>query len=114
MTRGAQAALFDVSDLTEPRRLDTVTYGAGTTAQAGADPRQFTWLPDRRTALTVISEGYDGPHRVGLGAGVDGGRLDNRMVEVEYGDEVADVRLVPLPDGRVVLVTGDGVSFFAV
>ena len=36
------------------------------------------------------------------------------MVEVEYGDEVDDVRLVPLPDGRVVLVTGDDVSFFEV
>ena len=34
------------------------------------------------------------------------------MVDVEYGDEVDEVRLVPLPDGRVVLVTGDGVSFF--
>ena len=40
------------------------------------------------------------------------GRWTNRMVEVEYGDEVADVRLVPLPDGRVVLVTGDEVSSF--
>ena len=34
------------------------------------------------------------------------------MVEVEYGEDVADVRLVPLPDGRVVLVTGDEVSSF--
>ena len=43
-----------------------------------------------------------------------GGKLSNRMVEVEYGDEVAQVRLVPLADGRVVLVTGDAVSFFDV
>jgi hypothetical protein len=28
--------------------------------------------------------------------------------------EVAAVRIVPLPDGRVVLVTGDAVSFFDV
>ncbi len=35
------------------------------------------------------------------------------MVEVEYGDEVGAVRLVPLADGRVVLVTGDEASFFA-
>ena len=41
----------------------------------------------------------------------DDGR-DQRLVEVEYGEEVADVRIVPLPDGRVVLVTGDDVSFF--
>ncbi len=40
------------------------------------------------------------------------GELANRMVPVEYGAEVTDVRLVPLPDGRVVLVTGDNASFF--
>ena len=45
---------------------------------------------------------------------VDGGTLANRMVEVEYGTDVDAVRLVPLPDGRVVLVTGDEVSFFDV
>ena len=38
------------------------------------------------------------------------GELANRMVPVEYGAEVTDVRLVPLPDGRVVLVTGDNAS----
>jgi hypothetical protein len=111
-TRGAQAALFDVSDLTAPRRLDTVTYGAGTTAGAGTDPRQFTWLPDRRTVLTVIVD--DGKGRTGWVSvlEIDHGRMANRMVEVEYGDEVTDVRLVPLPDGRVLLVTGDEVSSF--
>ncbi len=33
---------------------------------------------------------------------------------MEYGSDVADVRLVPLADGRVVLVTGTDVSFFDV
>jgi hypothetical protein len=34
------------------------------------------------------------------------------MVEADYGyDDVADIRLVPLPSGKVVLVTGDEVSF---
>jgi hypothetical protein len=45
---------------------------------------------------------------------VDGESLSNRMVEVEYGTDVDDVRLVPLPDGRVVLTTGEDVSFFEV
>ena len=31
---------------------------------------------------------------------------------MEHGRDVAEVRLVPLPDGRVVLVTGEDVSFF--
>ena len=113
-SRGAQAALFDVSDLTEPRRLDTVTYGPGTTAGAGTDPRQFTWLPAKRTVLTVVADGLKGSTGWVSVLRLDRGQLDNRMVEVEYGEEVADVRLVPLPDGRVVLVTGDEVSSFAV
>jgi hypothetical protein len=40
------------------------------------------------------------------------GELRNRMVQVEYGDDVDQVRAVPLPDGRVVLVTGEDVEFF--
>ena len=60
VTSGAKASLFDVSDLTAPREVDTVSYPAGSTAQAGLDPRQFTWLPDHRTALTVISQGFEG------------------------------------------------------
>ncbi|KRF01454.1 hypothetical protein ASG88_08265 [Nocardioides sp. Soil777] len=113
MVRGAQAALFDVTDLTSPERLDTVAYPRFSVAGAGTDPRQFTWLPDRRIALTVVSEAWRG--RTGwvsvLRLGRD--RMDDEMVAVEVGDEVAQVRLVPLADGRVVLVTGDGVSFFA-
>ena len=34
------------------------------------------------------------------------------MVEAEYGNDVEQIRTVPLPDGRVVLVTGDDVEFF--
>ncbi len=54
----AQAAVFDLRDLTHPVRQTMVRYGAGTVAAAGTDPRQFTWLPDRRIALTVITRGW--------------------------------------------------------
>ena len=40
------------------------------------------------------------------------GEMTNRMVEAEYGVEIEDLRLVPLPDGRVVMSTGDGAEFF--
>jgi uncharacterized secreted protein with C-terminal beta-propeller domain len=112
VTSGAKASLYDVSDLTAPREVDTVSYPAGSTAQAGLDPRQFTWLPDHRTALTVISQGFEGVtgYVSVLRVGDEG--VTDELVEVAYGVEVADVRLVPLPDGRVVLVTGDAVSFF--
>ena len=114
VTSGAKASLYDVSDLTAPREVDTVSYPAGSIAQAGLDPRQFTWLPDHRTALTVISQGFEGitGYVSVLRVGDEG--VTNELVEVEYGVEVADVRIVPLPDGRVVLVTGDAVSFFDV
>ena len=35
---GAQAALFDVSDLTDPRQLDVVTYGSGSDGGRGHRP----------------------------------------------------------------------------
>jgi hypothetical protein len=111
---GAQAGLFDVTDLTHPRQLSTVRYGPGTQALATTDPRQLTWLPDGRTVLSVIAD-YDARGTVGYVSELtlDDGRMSNRMVQVEYGDEVDAVRLVPLADGRVVLVTGDNATFFA-
>jgi hypothetical protein len=110
---GAQAALFNVTDLTHPQQLDVVEFGPESQALAAQDPRQLTWLPDGRTVLTVISD-YGARGNVGYVSvlSLGDGQLSNRMVEVEYGDEVGAVRLVPLADGRVVLVTGDEASFF--
>lgn len=114
---GAQAGLFDVSDLTDPRQLDVLSYGNRTRAMAGDDPRQFTWLPTSRTVLTVIQKGraaYVSTLKIG------GGELANTMTRVEFGSDVDQVRTVPLygaGDGgtdRVVLVTGEDVEFFDV
>ena len=106
---GAQLGLFDVTDLSALRRLDVHSYGAGTRARAGDDPRQFTWLPEQRTMLTVTSRGRTGYVST---VSIDGGRLGNEQTQVEYGDDIEQVRLVPLPDGKVVLVTGEDVEFF--
>ena len=113
MTLGAQAALFDVTDLTNPRQLDVVRYPKGSQAGAGADPRQFTWLPEQRVALTVVSQGWTGTTGWVSVLSLDDGSMTNRMVEVEHGSDVADVRLVPLASGKVALVTGEDVSFFS-
>ena len=113
MTRGAQAALFDVTDLTKPRQIDVVRYDKDTFAGAGTDPRQFTWLPEQRVALTVVSQGWNGTTGWVSVLSLDDGSMTNRMVEVEHGSDVADVRLVPLASGKVALVTGEDVSFFA-
>ncbi|GAB3253393.1 beta-propeller domain-containing protein [Nocardioides dilutus] len=110
---GAQAGLFNVTDLTDPRQLDVLSYGAGTRALVADDPRQLTWLPERRQVLTVI-ESWKRGGQVGLVSvlSLGSGQLDNRMVEVEQGSDVTQVRLVPLPDGRVVLATARDAEFF--
>jgi hypothetical protein len=113
MVRGAQAALFDVTDLTAPRQIDVVRYDKGTYAGAGTDPRQFTWLPEQRVALTVVSQGWEGTTGWVSVLSLADGSMTNRMVEVEHGSDVADVRLVPLQSGKVALVTGEDVSFFS-
>jgi hypothetical protein len=109
---GAQMGLFDVTDLTQPRRIDTLNYQRGSQALAGLDPRQFTWLPEERTLLTVVSKGWTGRTGWVSVVTIDDGQLTNRMVEADYGNDVAEIRTVPMPDGRVVLVTGDDVEFF--
>jgi hypothetical protein len=111
---GAQAGLFDVTDLTDPRQLDVLSYGGDTRALVADDPRQLTWLPERRQVLTVIESVKRGG-QVGLVSvlSLGDGQLENRMVEVEQGSDVTQVRLVPLPDGRVVLVTARDAQFFA-
>ncbi len=113
MTQGAQAALFDVTDLTDPRQLDVVRYPRDSQAGAGVDPRQFTWLPEQRVALTVVSQGWTGTTGWVSVLSLDDGSMTNRMVEVEHGSDVAGVRLVPLESGKVALVTGEDVSFFS-
>jgi hypothetical protein len=115
MTRGGQAAVFDVSDLTHPERVATHGYGVGRQTRAGLDPRQFTWLADRRTALTVVERwGTSGGSSAVvsiLQVGADGG-LTARQVHGAYGyDDVATLRTVPLPDGRVVLSSADRTEF---
>lgn len=111
---GAQAALFKVRDLTDPRRLAVVGYAPGTQALAGGDPRQFTWLPEQRVALTVVARGWRGRTGWVSALRVQDGTMTNQMVVAEHGTDVDAVRLVPLPDGRVVLSTPSGASFFAV
>ena len=65
-----------------------VSYPARHDARRPAlDPRQFTWLPDRRTALTVISEGWEGTDRATVSVLRVGDErpVTGELVEVEYG-----------------------------
>ena len=105
---GAQIALFDVSDLAYVKRTDIENYPSAD-AIATWEPRAFTWLPENDTVLTVLQKG----RRVQVAAlNVRDGHLSSTTTNVEYGNDAGQVRTLGLPDGRVVLVTGEDVRFF--
>jgi len=110
----AQAAVYNITDVEHPIQESKVAYSYGTTANAGTDPHQFTWLADKRTALTVISKGWNGRTGWVSVLALHHGQLSNRMVETDYGYGVDDIRTVQLPNGKVVVVTDDDVRFFPV
>jgi hypothetical protein len=107
---GAQVAVFDISDLTDPRRVDKLSLGQATDLPAVADPRALTWLPGARpgtgTAFTIASDWSRGsgsePVRFDVGPG---GALERRELPALPGAQ----RALPLDDGRVALVGTEGV-----
>lgn len=106
-TRGAQAAVFDIRDLTDPRRLSTDFLGAHTSAVAEIDPRGFTWLPDSSTALTAVSDPRHGSSDlVALRVGSDGtlSTVDSWPLP---GWDSGVVRTLPLGGSRVALVSDE-------
>jgi hypothetical protein len=101
---GAQAATFDIGDLTDPRRISTQGFGEQSSMPALDDPRGFTWLPDRRTGLTTVASWTtDRTRLVALEVGNDGA-LEARDLATDVG---WNARTLPLDDGRVALVDED-------
>ena len=111
---GAQTSLFDLADLAAPRRLDVLDHRVNTRHVAATDPRAFTWIPGQRTGLSVITRGYGA--RTGWLSIIrlDDGTISEELVEVEHGSAVDHVRLLRLPDKRVLLVTAEGASYVEV
>lgn len=114
MTWGAQAGLFQLADLDHPRQVATYRFDRQMIALAGQQPHQFTWLPEQRTALTVITDGYGA--RTGWVAALhlDHGKFVTTMTKAGYGRAVDSIRLLPLPSGKVVMLTSNSASFLAV
>jgi hypothetical protein len=111
-TRGAQASVFDLADLADPRRVATATFGRHTEFAAAMDPRAFTYLPERRTVLATLGDWDTGNRVVVLRVGEDGS-LTRRDSHDVPGWDAAAVRTLPLADGRVALVAGGTVRLLA-
>ncbi len=102
-TRGAQAAVFDISDLTDPRRISQARFGRDTGLPALDDPRAFSWLPSSRTAVTPVADWLAGQDNrlVGLEISEDG-QLRERTLATLGQDWQA--RTLPLPGGRIAVL----------
>lgn len=114
-TRGGQVAVFDLRDPRHPVRQSLLTFARDAQVMAGQDPRHLTWVPSRQTAYAVVA-------RYGATGGATGwvaalkvgsdGSLTRHNVRGTHGyDDVAALRTVPLPDGRVTLVTEESARF---
>jgi hypothetical protein len=114
VTRGAQAALFDLTDLDRPRRTDTVGLGRGTGAAVQWDSRAFTYLPEVGTALTPVQNHRNGETRLAIVRVNPDGTLTRTMTGRVAGWDSGSVRTLPLGDGEVALVVRDRVSLVPV
>jgi uncharacterized secreted protein with C-terminal beta-propeller domain len=71
---GAQASLFDVSDLRRPRRIDAVSLGKAWSA-AEHDHHAFLWWPRTRLAVIPVSTYDDRPFAGAIGLRVARGGI---------------------------------------
>lgn len=100
---GSQAAVFDIADLTAPRRVSGVSFGK-TDLAATSDPRAFTWLPTGSTGITLVTDWRGRGHTkaVALDVAPDGTlRTRDLAADVPYA-----ARALVLADGRVALAGG--------
>ena len=104
----AQVGLFDIADLADVHQLDVAPVHRWTWPVAADDPRAFTWLADRSTALTTFTT--RGASVVLGEYHVAGDHFEVHLRTLATGDP-SQVRTLELTDGRVVLMAGDALSF---
>lgn len=103
-TVGGQAALFDLSNLAEPRRSDVLGFGRHMSPGTDYDPRAFTWLPNRSAGLVAVQDEWNGNSTVReVRVGDDGtlAEIGKWKLRRWYGDSA---RILPLPNDRAALI----------
>jgi hypothetical protein len=102
---GAQAAMFDLTDLEHVVRTDAVSFRRATSMPVGSDPRTFTYLPDLGVALAPVEDWHTGGSTlVAFAVGADGSLSRTLSWDVDRRWGAWRVRTLPLGGERVALV----------
>lgn len=119
-TLGLQISSFDILDLDDPQRTDNLTFGRNSSSPVERDPRGFVYLPNRSLAvLPVLNDTFDAgrgePDYRGNGLVAVRVSKDGELREVAdwYAEDSRRVvKLIPLPDGRLVGLDYRGIRLF--
>ena len=114
MTTGAQAAVFDIGNLRNPKQLDTSGFDPNTELTVTWDTRAFTYLPEQRTAISPLQNYRWGGTRLAILKIGEDGTLTQRLTDRVAGWDGGTVRTLPLDDGRLAIVAGSGVELMAI
>ncbi len=109
---GAQAAVFDISDLRKPVRISKAGFGPETALTAIDDPRGFTWLADSRTGVTPLADWRTGESVLKALEVSASGQLRARTVTELNRDWQS--RTLELPGGRIAVLDLDRVRLITI
>lgn len=126
---GLQVSAFDILDVTDPRRSDSLELGQYSTSPIEQDPRGFVYLPDERLAVfpmdapvyyckqtgRCLPRGSQGELPYGPGLVSVRVSKDGKLTRVAAWDShlqggLAALKTMPLPGGRLALLDGKGVA----
>jgi hypothetical protein len=102
---GAQAAVFDLTELADVQRISATRFGRLDRFAAAWEARAFTYLPDRGVVLASLESWgrFGGSRLVALRVGGTGSLTPVGSWPAGRWN-AGDVRALPLDDGRVALV----------
>ncbi len=128
-TEGLQVSAFDILDVTDPRRTDSLELGNQSTSPIEQDPRGFVYLPDERLAIfpmnapvyfckqteRCLPRGEQGELPYGPGLVSVRVSKDGKLTRVAAWDShlqggLEVLKAMPLPGNRIALLDGKGVA----
>ena len=114
-TQGTQLSLFDVSDLSAPRRLHQLAFGQSSNSEAESDHRAFLyWPPTKLSVVPLTQYQQDGKGFLGaVGLDIDATKGITELGRAQHGTDQDDYRAVIrrslVVRGRLLTVSDAGV-----